>query len=236
MGRKFEVRKQSMMKSGLEKTKLYSRFGREIYMCAKNGGSNPESNLALKHLIERAKKEQVPADIVRRNIEKADAGTGADYVSVRYEGFGPGGSSFIIDALSDNVNRTVADVRYCFTKIGAKLGVKGAVEHTYQHLSLVKARGVGVEEALEALIEDDIDVQDIETAEDGIEITAGGYELDKVERCLQNIGMDIVSSEQGWYPQEWIVLSDEDYEKYQKFMTLINDVEDVQNVYHNVME
>ncbi len=235
MGRSFEVRKASMMKTGLQKGKLYARFGKEIYMCAKNGGPNPESNLALKHLIERAKKQQVPMDIIKRNIDKAAGGGGEEYTTIRYEGFGPSGSSFIVDTLTDNINRTVSEVRNCFTKIGSKLGVNGSVEHMYQHLAYITVKGVDIETVLECLLEEDIDVLDIEDVDEAVEISADGYALDKIENALSNLEhADVVDSESGWFAHETITLSDEDYEKFEKFMHLINQCEDVQNVYHNV--
>ena len=235
MGRSFEVRKASMMKTGLQKAKLYARFGKEIYVCAKNGGSNPESNLALKHLIERAKKQQVPADIIKRNIDKAEGGGGEDYTTIRYEGFGPSGSSFIVDTLTDNVNRTVSEVRNCFTKIGSKLGVNGSVEHLYQHLAYVTVKGIDEDTVLETLLEKDIDIIDVEVVDDAIEISADGYALDKVENALSAIpNVEIIDSESGWYAHESVTLDDEDYQKFERFMQLTNQCEDVQNVYHNV--
>jgi len=235
MGRKFEVRKAAMAKSGLHKSKLYSRFGKEIYICARNGGTNPEANLSLKHLIERAKKQQVPMDIIKRNIDKAEGSGGEDYQSIRYEGFGPAGSSFIVDTLTDNVNRTVSEVRHCFTKIGSKLGVKGSVEHMYEHLSYITVKGMAAEDLLELLLEAELEVKDIEEVEDGVEITADGFELDKIETELRkNDTLHIEDSEAGWYPLDYVNLSGEDLEKYEKFMDMINELEDVQNVFHNV--
>ncbi|MFP4286602.1 MAG: YebC/PmpR family DNA-binding transcriptional regulator [Candidatus Izemoplasmataceae bacterium] len=235
MGRKFEVRKASMMKTGLMKSKLYSRFGKEIYVTARNGGANPESNLALKHLIERAKKQQVPMDIIKRNIDKAEGAGGEEYHAIRYEGFGPSGSSFIVDTLTDNVNRTVSEVRNCFTKIGSKMGVSGSVEHMYNHLSYITVSGVDSEALLELLLEADIEIQDLEETTDGVEITGKGYDLDKIETVLSDVSeAKVVSSESGWYPMETITLTGEDLEKYHKFMDMINDLDDVQNVYDNV--
>lgn len=235
MGRKFEVRKASMMKTGLMKSKLYSRFGKEIYVCARNGGTNPDSNLALKHLIERAKKQQIPMDIIKRNIDKAEGAGGEEYQAIRYEGFGPSGSSFIVDTLTDNVNRTVSEVRNCFTKIGSKMGVSGSVEHMYNHLSFVTVSGVDSEALLEHLLEADIEIQDLEESEDGVEITGKGYDLDKIENLLTEIeDATVINSESGWYPLEYITLEGDDLEKYHKFMDLINELDDVQNVYDNV--
>ncbi len=235
MGRSFEVRKAAMMKTGLQKTRLYSRFGREIYVCARQGGANVEANLALKHLIERAKKQQVPNDIIKRNIEKAQGGTGEDFVSVRYEGFGPGGSAVLVDALTDNLNRTVSEVRACFTKVGSKLGVKGSVEHMYQHLALVSVRGVDSETVLEALLTEDIDVIDIEETEGVVEVTGDGYDLDKIQGVLDTVdGLEILDSEQGWFAAESLTLDEDDKALFEKLVTMLDQCEDVQNVFHNV--
>ena len=162
MGRKFEVRKVAMAKTMLKKSKVYSRFGKEIYMVAKSGGANPDANLSLRALIDKAKRAQVPADVIKRNIQKAETGIGEDYVPIRYEGFGPGGVGIIIDTLTDNVNRTVGEIRNCFTKVGSKMGVSGSVEHGYQHLSHISIKGMDEEEVLETLLMADIEILDIE--------------------------------------------------------------------------
>ena len=124
MGRSFEVRKASMAKTAGAKIKVYSKYGKEIYMCAKNGGGDPDMNLSLKHLIAKAKKDQVPAHVIDKAIDKANGGGGEDYTPARYEGFGPGGTSVIVDCLTDNGNRTFQDVRQCFVKVGAKIGFR----------------------------------------------------------------------------------------------------------------
>ncbi len=235
MGRKFEVRKVAMAKTSLQKAKLYSRFGKELYMLAKQGGSNPEANLALKHLIDKAKSQQVPNDVIKRNIEKAEKGIGEDFVAIRYEGFGPEGSCFLIDTMTDNVNRTVSEVRHCFTKMGSKLGVKGSVEHQYEHLSLLSLKGVDEETVLDALIEAELDVEDLSLEDDIVLITAGGYDLEKIEETLKTLeGVEIVSSEQGWFPLEKVVISEENKPLIERFLSMLDDLDEVSHVYHNV--
>ena len=234
MGRKFEVRKAAMAKTMLHKTKLYSRFGKEIYMSAKQGGANPDANLSLKHLIDKAKKAQVPTDVIKRNIKKAEQGIGEDYAPVRYEGFGPNGIAIIVDTLTDNVNRTVSEVKNCFTKTNGKLGVSGCVEHSYKHLSYITVTGMDEEEVLETLLMADLDVEDI-SEEDGIvEVEAEGYELNKIQSALEEAGAEIVDTEQGWYPIDSITIDEETKKQFDKFMDMINNVEDVQEVFHNV--
>jgi len=238
MGRKFEVRKASMMKSGLAKSRLYSRYGKEIYMAARNGGSNLESNWALKHLVDKAKKEQVPSDVITRNIQKAESGTGEEFKPIRYEGFGPGGVGVIVDALTDNVNRTVGEVRSAFTKTDCKMGVSGCVEHGYKHQSYVTVKGMDEETVFETLLMEDIEVTDI-SEEDGIvEIESDGYSMDKITKALTDADetIEIIESETGWYPHDEIELTEEQQAAFDKMMDMLNDCEDVQTIYHNAKE
>lgn len=235
MGRKFEVRKAAMAKTNLQKAKLYSRYGKEIYMAAKQGGTNPESNQVLKKLIEKAKSEQVPSDVIKRNIDKAENATGEDYTAIRYEGFGPEGASLIIDAMTDNVNRTVSEVRNCFTKTGGKLGVNGSVEHGYQHLSHVALEGMTADEVLDVLIAEDIDIKDIETEANETVITADGYALESVLNVLKDHPVTITHQDSGWFSLDQINLSEEGLQSFQKLLTMLDDVDDVSDVYHNVV-
>jgi YebC/PmpR family DNA-binding regulatory protein len=233
MGRKFEVRKAAMAKTSLHKSRLYSRYGKEIYMCAKKSGTNPDTNTELKRWIEKARKENVPVDVINRNIKKAEQGTGEDYSPIRYEGFGPGGIGIIVDTLTDNVKRTVSEVRNCFTKIHCKLGVSGSVEHGYRHLSYVSVKGLNEEEVLDILLENDIDVYEIEEEDGIIEIEADGYDEQKIVTVLENAGATIEDSESGWYPLDFIDLNEEQSKLLDKFLTMVNDLDDVQKVYHN---
>ncbi len=238
MGRKFEVRKASMAKTMLKKSRIYSRFGKEIYMAAKQGGANVDSNLALKHLIEKAKKAQVPTDVIKRNIQKAEKGLGEDFQPVRYEGFGPGGIGIIVDTLTDNVNRTVSEVRNCFTKIGKTLGKSGTVEHSFAHLSHTTVKGMSEEEVFETLLMADIEILEISEEDGLVEIEAPGFALDKIIEILleANEDVEIVESESGWYPHNYIEITAEERAAFDKFMSLANEVEDIQEVYHNIKE
>lgn len=238
MGRKFEVRKVAKGKTMALKSKVYSRFGKEIYMVAKAGGTNPDANLSLKHLIDRAKKAQVPAEVIKRNISKAEKGIGEDYTPYRYEGFGPGGTAIIIDTLSDNVNRTVSEVRNCFTKVGCKMGVSGSVEHSYSHLSHITLKGMGEEEVLETLLMADLDILELEEVDGEVEIEGNGFDLDKIQEALKeaNESVEIIEAEKGWYPQVYIDIDEESKVMFNKMMDLLNDVEDVQEIFHNAKD
>jgi len=137
MGRAYQNRKDSMAKTSDAKAKVYSKYGREIYVCAKAGGVDPDGNLALRGLIDRAKKDQVPTHVIEKAIDKAKGGGGEDFSPARYEGFGPGGSMVIVDCLTDNPNRTFGDVRQCFTKTKCKIGTQGTVSHMFDHAAIL---------------------------------------------------------------------------------------------------
>ena len=168
MGRAYEVRKASIQKTGAAKAKLYSMYAREIYQAARNGGVEFEGNPTLKRLVEKAKKEQVPNDIINRAIDKVNSGADETYTSANYEIFGPAGSTAIVSCLTDNVNRSVSSVRAVINKCHVKMGNQGSVSYMYDHLCLVSFKGLSEEEALDALLEASVDVVDIETDNDEV--------------------------------------------------------------------
>ena len=235
MGRSFEVRKASMAKTAGAKIKVYSKYGKEIYMCAKNGGSDPDMNLSLRHLITKAKKDQVPAHVIDKALDKANGGGGEDYVPARYEGFSPGGASVIVDCLTDNGNRTFQDVRQCFVKTGAKIGVEGTVSHMFAHQAVFQFKGEDEESVLEALMMADCDVTDIELEDGIITVYAPNTEFFKVKTALNaeypELTLDV--EEITFVPQSYHAIGADDQEKFQKFLDLLEDCDDVQQVYHN---
>lgn len=239
MGRAFEVRKAAMAKTGAAKSKVYTKFSKEIYMIAKNG-ADPESNLPLKHMIDKAKKNQVPADVIKRAIEKASGGSGEDYQSVRYEGFGPNGSSIIVDCLTDNVNRTVSDVKNCFTKSKNKMGVAGSVSHLYKSLGMIQIKGENLDEdsILMPLIEADVEPEDIEEDSSGENqkvVYVVDKDLQKARLALEAANIEILDQEIAMVSQLEVTLTDEDdIASFQKLLDMLEEVDDVQDVYHNV--
>ena len=236
MGRAFEVRKHAMAKTAAAKTKLYSRYGKEIYMSAK-GNPDPEINDELKRMIEKAKKDQIPNDVINRAIEKAKGGGGENYTSVRYEGFGPSNSLFIVECLTDNVNRTISEVRNCFTKSNSKLGVSGSVSHMFNEQAVFAIKDVTEDEILEIVIENDIDVLEIEGDENGVSLYGHSTDYNKIRKALlkANPDFDLVTDEIMWIPMlEVEITKNEDQELFEKLMNMLEEVDDVQNVYHNV--
>ncbi len=236
MGRAYEVRKASIQKTGAAKAKLYSNFAKEIYLVAKNGGTNLDANQNLKRLVEKAKKSQVPSEIINRAIDKVNSGCDESYTSCRYEGFGPGASTIIIDCLTDNVNRTVSLVRTAFTKCKCKLGSINSVSHSYENLAVVGFKGISEEDALDAVMMDDININDIETEDDLVVIYGDPKDLHKIKNAIQNVKKDIdfELDEISMLPLEKIKLEKEDLEVFNKLLNMLEDIEDVQNVYHNV--
>ena len=146
MGRAHEVRAASMAKTAAKKSKLYSRFGKELYIAAKNGVPDPDMNLALKRKIAEAKSNQVPADVIKRAIDKAKGGSDDNYDEARYEGFGPGNSTIIVDCLTDNTNRSITDVKTCFNKThGAKVDTEQVLsmdENTQSSADVVSTKDI----------------------------------------------------------------------------------------------
>ena len=237
MGRAFEVRKVAMAKTAAVKSKLYAKFGREIYLAAKSGTPDPDANQTLKRLIEKAKREQVPADVIKRNIEKAKGGTEDNYSSARYEGFGPGSSIIIVECLTDNVNRTIAEVRNCFTKTGGKLGVSGSALHQFNHYAVFTIPNMTEDEILELLIGNDLDVNDIETSEEGVTLYAEADQFNAIRTVLYDTfpDLDMPTEEIMWLPiMETKLENQDDLDKFDRLMQMLEELDDVQDVYHNV--
>jgi YebC/PmpR family DNA-binding regulatory protein len=235
MGRAYQNRKESMAKTSDAKAKVYSKYGREIYVVAKKGGVDPDGNLTLRSLIDRAKKDQVPTHVIDKAIEKAKGGGGEDFDTSRYEGFGPGGVMAIIDCLTDNPNRTFGDVRQAFTKSKSKIGTQGTVSHMFDHSAIFVFKADSEDDVLEALMMEDVDVTDIESDDGTITVFAPHTEFFKAKTALQNAieGIDFDVEEIQFIPQNTQPIPAEDMPMFEKFMDMLNDLDDVQNIYHN---
>lgn len=235
MGRAFQNRKESMAKTAAAKTKVYSKYGREIYVVAKAGGIDPDGNLSLRSLIDRAKKDQVPTHVIDKAIDKAKGGGGEDYSPARYEGFGPGSCMVIVECLTDNPNRTFGDVRQCFTKTKCKIGTQGAVSHMFDHSAILVFPGDDEDAVLEALMEADVDVTDVEAEDGKITVFAPHTESFKAKQAiidaLGEVEFDV--DEIQFVPQNTAPVTGEDAEMFEKFLDMLNELDDVQNVYHS---
>lgn len=235
MGRSFEVRKASMAKTAAQKSKLYSKYGKQLYVLAKNSGADPAANPSLQSLIDRAKREQVPAHVIEKALEKASGAGGEDFVSARYEGFGPGGASFIIDCLTDNNNRTITDVRNCFTKTSSKMGAPGSVAHAFDHLAVLSFQGEDGDEILEGLLSAEVDVTDVECEDGRITVFAPAAEFFKAKQALLELKPDtpLEVEEITFVPQTQTEITADDLPMFEKFVNMLNDCDDVQDIYHN---
>ena len=235
MGRAYQNRKESMAKTSDANAKLYSKYSREIYVTAKAGGIDPDGNLSLRGLIDRAKKDQVPAHVIEKALDKAKGGGGEDFAPARYEGFGPGSCSVIIDCLTDNPNRTFGDVRNCFTKTKSKIGAQGSVSHMFDHCAILVFAGDDEEAALDALMMADVDVSDIEAEDGKLTVFAPHTDFFKAKQALiEQFGeIDFEVDEIQFVPQTTTPISADDMPMFDKFMAMLNDLDDVQNVYHN---
>lgn len=236
MGRNFENRKNAIFKTADQKSKLYSRYGKMLYVVAKNGVADPEANPALRSLVEKAKRDQVPAHVIEKAIEKARGTGGEDFAAARYEGFGPGGSLVIVDCLTDNNTRTISEVRNCFTKTGSKLGATGSVALWFDQVAILSFKGDNEEAVLEAMLGADVNVNEIESTDGRLTIFAPPGEFYKAKTALLQAfpGTELEVQEITFLPQTSKTLGEEDLATFQKLLTMLNDCDDVQEIYHNV--
>lgn len=236
MGRAYEVRKASIQASGAIKGKLYTTFAKEIYLACKRGVPEIDANSELRRLVEKAKKQQVPNDIIERAIKKAQGAGSEDYKEVIYEGFGPGASTLVIKTLTDNVNRTVGEVRAAFNKVHKSLGVSNSVLYNYDHLSIVAVKSDKEDELFEALLNAGIEIKDLENDDGLLVISAPAKDAsrvkDVIDKLFPNIEYEI--DEIGMYPKDKITLLGEDLEVFNKLYKMLNDIEDVSQIYTNV--
>jgi YebC/PmpR family DNA-binding regulatory protein len=236
MGRAYQNRKDSIAKTSDQNARVYSRYSREIYVTAKAGGVDPAGNLALRGLIERARKDQVPSHVIDKALDKAKGGGGEDFALARYEGFGPAGATVIVECLTDNPNRTYADVRTCFNKAKCRIGTPGNVAHLYDHCAILAFDGQDEDAVLEALVEADVDVTDIEQEGERVTVFAPSSDYGKARRALTDAfgELDFETDEIQFVPQTTIELGEEDRAVLDRLLELLDASDGVQRVYHNV--
>ena len=236
MGRAYEVRKASIQKTGAIKAKTYSTFAKEIYLAAKKGVPEIESNIFLKRIVEKAKKAQVPSDIINRAIEKAKGVGGEDYHEVIYEGFGPGASTLIIKTLTDNVNRTVGNVRAAFNKVHKSLGVTNSVSYNYDYLAMISFKTEKEEEIFESLLEAGIEPIEFENIEGELTISVHPNDINKTKDIIEKIepNVEYELDEVGMFDKDEVELNSEDLEVFDKLYKMLDEIEDVTDIYHNV--
>jgi YebC/PmpR family DNA-binding regulatory protein len=235
MGRKWNNIKEKKASKDANTSRIYAKFGREIYVAAKQGEPDPESNQALKIVLERAKTYSVPKTIIDRAIEKAKGGAEENFDELRYEGFGPSGSMIIVDALTNNVNRTASDVRAAFGKNGGNMGVSGSVAYMFDATAVIGVEGKTEDEVLELLMEADVEVRDILGEDEQVIVYAEPDQFRAVQEAFKNVGItEFTVAELTMLAQNDVSLPEDAQEQFEKLIDVLEDLEDVQQVYHNV--
>lgn len=234
MGRAHEVRAASMAKTAAMKSKKYAKWGKEIFQAAKSGVPDPEMNQNLKKVIERAKKDQCTADVIKRAIEKAKGVTSGASKEKTYEGYGPGNVAMIVECTTDNDNRTYTDVRTAFNKTGGTIGT--SVGYLFSRKAKFVFADLSEDEAMMALMENDADCEEIKTDEEGnTVILADPKDFESIKTALEAAKADIEFDEASvsLVPSNYVDL-DEDHEaKFRRLLDLLSELDDVQDVYHN---
>ncbi|MEK4249988.1 YebC/PmpR family DNA-binding transcriptional regulator [Paenibacillus sp. FSL W7-1287] len=235
MGRKWNNIKEKKASKDANTSRVYAKFGIEIYVAAKKGEPDPESNRALKVVLERAKTYNVPKAIIDRALEKAKGSADEIYSELRYEGFGPDGSMVIVDALTNNVNRTAPEVRSAFNKNGGSMGVSGSVSYMFTQTAVIGISGKTEDEVMELLIEADVDVRDILVEDEDIIVYADPEYFQAVQEAFQAADVtEFNVAEITMLPNNEVDLSPEAQAQFEKLIDALEDLEDVQQVYHNV--
>lgn len=217
-----------------KRQRIWTRVVREIMIAARQGGGDPAANPRLRLAIEKAKAANMPADTIKRNIDKATGNLeGVSYEEVRYEGYGIGGAAVIVDCMTDNRVRTVAEVRHAFSKHGGNLGTEGSVAFQFQHCGqLVFEPGTSEDKVMEVAIEAGAD--DVLTQDDGsIEVLTAPGQFEAVRDALRAAGFTPAMAEVTWRPTNTVVLTGEDAVRMQKLLDALEDLDDVQDVFHN---
>jgi YebC/PmpR family DNA-binding regulatory protein len=214
--------------------KAWTRVIREIMVAARLGGGDPSANPRLRLAIEKAKAVNLPVDTVKRNIDKATGNLeGVSYEEIRYEGYGIGGAAIIVDCMTDNRVRTVAEVRHAFSKHGGNLGTEGSVAFQFKHCGqFFFAPGVSEDKVMEVALE--AGAEDVITGEDGsIEVLCAAPDFEAVKNALEGAGLKPEVAEVTMRAENTITLTGEDAARMQKLLDVIEDLDDVQDVYHN---
>jgi YebC/PmpR family DNA-binding regulatory protein len=216
-----------------KRSAMFSKLSREITVAARMGLPDPEMNARLRAAVMAAKAQSMPKDNIQRSIDKASGGDAENYEEIRYEGFGPGGVALIVEALSDNRNRTATNVRTAFSKNGGNLGASGSVSHGFTRMGLIEysAAAGDADKVLEAAIEAGAD--DVESDEDGHRIWTSVDRLHEVAKALEALLGDAESTKLAWRPSTEVEVRGEDAAQLMKLLDALDDDDDIQTVWGN---
>ena len=214
--------------------KIWTRVIREIMVAARQGGGDPAANPRLRLAVDKAKAANMPADTIKRNIDKATGNLeGVHYEEIRYEGYGIGGAAIIVDTMTDNKVRTVAEVRHAFSKYGGSMGTEGSVAFQFKHCGqLILAPGTSEDQVMELALE--AGAEDVIVDDDGaIEVLTAAGDFEKVKNALEAAGLKAEVAEVTMRPENTIALAGDEGQRMQKLLDILEDLDDVQNVYTN---
>ena len=217
-----------------KRQRIWTRVVREIMVAARTGGGDPTANPRLRLAIEKAKAANMPADTVKRNIDKATGNLeGVTYEEIRYEGYGIGGAAIIVDTMTDNRVRTVAEVRHAFSKHGGNMGTEGSVAFQFKHCGqLIFAPGTSEDKVMEVALE--AGAEDVVTDDEGaIEVLTAPADFEAVKNALEAAGLTADMAEVTMRAENSVDLTAEDAARMQKLIDVLEDLDDVQNVFHN---
>jgi YebC/PmpR family DNA-binding regulatory protein len=217
-----------------KRQRIWTRVVREIMVAARTGGGDVSANPRLRLAIEKAKAANMPADTIKRNVDKATGNLeGVTYEEIRYEGYGIGGAAIIVDTMTDNRVRTVAEMRHALSKHGGNLGTEGSVAFQFKHCGqLVFAPGTSEDRVMEVALE--AGAEDVLTDEEGaIEVLTTPADFEAVKNALESAGLVAEMSEVTWRAENSVSLSGDEAAKMQKLLDILEDLDDVQNVFHN---
>ncbi|AXK60321.1 YebC/PmpR family DNA-binding transcriptional regulator [Candidatus Chromulinivorax destructor] len=226
--------KHKKAKEDAKRGQTFTKIIKEITVCAKAGGI-PENNPQLRQLIEKAKEANMPAENIIRAVKKGTGELpGVNYEAITYEGYGPGGTALIIEALTDNKNRTVADLRHIFGRHNGNLAETGSVNWMFEKLGVIRgnAQGKKEDEIFEALL--DFDVQDLQIEDNFVTITTSMQSIQQVTEAVKNLGIKVEHSELEWVAKNNLEVTEEIEEKAFALFEALEDNDDVQNVYSNL--
>ena len=227
--------KRKKEKTDAQKAKIFTKVGRELAVVVKEGGANPDSNFKLRDAIAKAKANNVPNDNIERIINKAAGEDGSTYEEITYEGYGPFGTAIIIEALTDNRNRTAGNIRHYFSKYGGNMGSTGCVSFMFKEKGIIAIDSENITD--ESSFEEDViesGALDFVKDEDFFVIYTEKEDYEVVYEYLKNKGYEFVSSEVGMVPDNYVSLSEEESEKVNVLLDVLDEDEDIKNVWHNL--
>ncbi len=239
MGRAFEFRKARKFKRWGNMARVFTKLGKEITICAKQGGPEPENNPRLRVLMQTAKKENMPKENVERAIKRAVSKDFTDYKEMNYEGYGPFGIAIFVETATDNTTRTVANVRSYFNKNGGSLGTTGSLEFLFEHkcvFHIAKREDITLDDLELELIDYGVDELDVDDESNEIILYGEFAQNAAIQKYLEESGYEITSSEFVRIPNDLKEVTPEQRESIEKLIEKLEEDDDVQNVFHNMKE